>query len=123
MLTGSPPYYSHNREELFNNIQRGKLRLPKTMSENSKLLIKQLLNRDPSKRLGASKRDADEIKEHPFFEGLDWTALIEKTIPAPPIHQSKRMYRDITTERMFGKLEEDETPAQRLDGWSFMTPS
>ncbi|CAG9324763.1 unnamed protein product [Blepharisma stoltei] len=123
MMVGSPPYYSHNREELFNNIQRGKLRFPKNLSENAKSLIKQLLNRDPSKRLGASKRDADEIKEHPFFENIDWNAFLNKTVTAPPIHQSKRMYRDITTERMFGKLEEEATPAQRLDGWSFMTPS
>lgn len=71
MLVGSPPYYSNNREELFNNIQRGKLRFPKSLSENAKNLIKQLLNRDPSKRLGSSKNDASDIKVQPFFENTD----------------------------------------------------
>jgi classical protein kinase C alpha type len=31
-----------------------------------------LLNRNPYKRLGAGKRDADEIKEHPFFATIVW---------------------------------------------------
>ena len=41
------------------------------MSDPAKDLIKRLLSRDPSKRLG-SERDASEVREHPFFEGVDW---------------------------------------------------
>jgi serine/threonine protein kinase len=45
---------------------RGPLKIPKSMSNNAKDLIKKLLCRDPRKRLGANK-DSEEIKEHPFF--------------------------------------------------------
>ena len=39
--------------------------------------------RDPALRLGSGLGDAEEIKSHPFFEGLDWKALENKQIPPP----------------------------------------
>ena len=44
------------------------------MSEEAKSIILALLNRNPSRRLGAGLRDADYIKEHSFFKGIDWEA-------------------------------------------------
>lgn len=60
------------REELFYNIQKGVLRIPASLSEDAKNLIVSLLNRNPSRRLGAGPEGADEIKRHPFFKDLDW---------------------------------------------------
>lgn len=37
------------------------------MSNDAKNLIVHLLNRNPSKRLGAGPDGANEIKRHPFF--------------------------------------------------------
>ena len=38
---GIPPYYSNNRDQLFDNIKKGPLMLPKhNMSEDAKSLIK-----------------------------------------------------------------------------------
>lgn len=42
----------------------------------------QLLNRNPNLRLGA-RRDAEELKEHPFFECIDWKALALKQVTPP----------------------------------------
>jgi len=42
-------------------------------------LLKQLLERDPTKRIGYSERDADELREHPFFKEIDWIAVANKT--------------------------------------------
>lgn len=38
------------------------------MSAVAKDLIQRLLMKDPKKRLGWGPRDADEIREHPFFQ-------------------------------------------------------
>lgn len=40
------------------------------------------MNRNPKHRLGAH-RDAEELKEHPFFKTIDWVALAQKQVPPP----------------------------------------
>lgn len=48
------------------------------MSNEAKNLIVHLLNRNPSKRLGAGQDGADEIKRHPFFDSIDWNKVANK---------------------------------------------
>jgi len=45
------------------------------MSQPAKSLILLLLNRNPSKRLGQGVGDADDIKKHAFFGGIDWSVI------------------------------------------------
>ena len=40
----------------------------------------QFLTRDPAKRLG---NDFNEVKQHPFFGGLNWDKLYAKEVTAP----------------------------------------
>ena len=40
----------------------------------------QLLERDPAKRLGGGPRDSLDVKEHPYFQGIDWAALLRKEV-------------------------------------------
>ena len=44
-----------------------------------------LLQKDPGQRLGGSKRDVEEVKDHPFFGGVPnfWEDLYNKKIPPP----------------------------------------
>lgn len=42
-----------------------------------------LLVRDPKARLGSGEQDANEVKAHPFFRGIDWTSLAAGKIPSP----------------------------------------
>lgn len=46
------------------------------------ILIKNLEIK-PKKRLGHSEGDAHEIKNHPFFKGIDWEKIIEKSFSPP----------------------------------------
>ena len=48
MLIGVPPYFSVDRQQLFANIERGKLRIPTSLSSEAKDLLKKLLQRDPN---------------------------------------------------------------------------
>jgi hypothetical protein len=45
-------------------------------------LLFQLLRKDPSQRLGVSG-NVDVIRQHPFFNGIDWQALLEKRVQPP----------------------------------------
>ena len=47
MLVGVTPYFSANKDELFDNIINGKLKLPRNISNEVKNLIICLLNRNP----------------------------------------------------------------------------
>ncbi|KAE8723166.1 putative Protein P21 [Hibiscus syriacus] len=69
-----------NRETLFNVVgQSLKFTEGSSISFAAKDLIRGLLVKDPQKRLGF-KRGATEIKQHPFFESVNW-ALIRSTHP------------------------------------------
>ena len=70
---GQPPYYQENIEALYANISQGPLQLPKNMSDELKDLLTRLLCRIPTDRLGVN--GSQEIKNHPFFEGIDWGAF------------------------------------------------
>lgn len=43
----------------------------------------QLLTRDPNRRLGSGKGDAEEIKRQPFFKDVNWDDVFNKRIPPP----------------------------------------
>ena len=85
MLVGRPPFYSENVNEMYEKILQDELTFPSGVSvnEDAKSLIRQLLVRDPLKRLGAGEADAKPIRSHPFFEAINWDLLMKKQI-APP---------------------------------------
>ena len=47
-------------------------------SDPATSILKVLLERDPTKRIGNSERDAAELKEHKFFEGINWEQIANK---------------------------------------------
>lgn len=51
--------------------------------QNAKDLLSHLLVRDPKARLGSGEADANEVKAHPFFAGIDWAELATGKMPSP----------------------------------------
>ena len=83
MLTGLPPFYTPNREELFEKIKYYTLKYPPYLSPNVRNLLEGLFKKEPDKRLGGGPGDAEDIKKHPWFEGFDWDALLRKELIPP----------------------------------------
>lgn len=83
MISGLPPFYSRNRETMFEKIMKAEITFPPFMTENSKDILSKLLVRDPKLRMGSGDRDAAELKEHPFFHDVDWVGLQAGTINPP----------------------------------------
>ncbi|XP_073118509.1 serine/threonine-protein kinase D6PK-like [Henckelia pumila] len=81
LLFGKTPFKgSGNRATLFNVVGQP-LRFPESpvVSFAARDLIRGLLVKEPQHRLGY-KRGATEVKQHPFFEGVNW-ALIRCASP------------------------------------------
>ena len=122
MLTGVTPYYDRNKNNLFYNIEQGKLVIPNFVSENAKNLLMGLLQRDPKKRLGGGIKDSEEIKEHKFFEDVDWKKIYEKKIKPPKamkinnnmyiFNKPKYFADENNLEEIFGD--------NSLKGWTFI---
>jgi len=75
MMAGLPPFYSEVQSEMYDMIVNGELAFPESMSDDACEFLAGLLEKDPEQRLLP-----DEIKAHPWFEGLDWDALAKKQI-------------------------------------------
>lgn len=71
MLNGIPPYFDQDRDKMFEKIKNQKLKYHSSLSHQAIDILKQLLERNPAKRLG-SQGDGEEIRKHAFFEGIDW---------------------------------------------------
>ncbi|KAK1796795.1 hypothetical protein P4O66_009814 [Electrophorus voltai] len=83
MLVGESPFTGDDEEEVFDSIVNDEVRYPQFLSTEAISIMRQLLRRNPERRLGAGERDAEEVKKHPFFRNLDWAALLAKKIRPP----------------------------------------
>ncbi|TRM68345.1 putative serine/threonine protein kinase [Schizophyllum amplum] len=100
MCCGWSPFYAEDTQQMYKNICFGKIRFPRgVIGEEGKSFVKGLLTRNPKNRLGAT-RDADELKEHPFFKSIDWNLLALKQITPPfkPLIDSDESTANFDTE-------------------------
>ena len=83
MLAGVPPWYTKEREVLFERVRRAPLEFPAHMSKPARAIISGFLIRDPANRLGVRGRGVQEVMEQEFYSHIDWKALLERRL-APP---------------------------------------
>ncbi|KAF7550633.1 hypothetical protein G7Z17_g5577 [Cylindrodendrum hubeiense] len=76
MLTGLPPFYDENTNEMYRKILSEPLHFSDVVPPAAKDLLTKLLNRNPDERLGA--KGSAEIKAHPFFHAIDWRKLLQR---------------------------------------------
>jgi len=50
------------------------------MSENMVDLLEKLIQVDLSKRIGNLKNGAADIKDHAWFDNINWTALVNREV-------------------------------------------
>ncbi|XP_031439320.1 ribosomal protein S6 kinase beta-1-like isoform X2 [Clupea harengus] len=83
MLTGAPPFTGENRKKTIDKILKCKLNLPPYLTQEARDLLKKLLKRSASSRLGATVGDAAEVQAHPFFRHTNWEDLLAKKVEPP----------------------------------------
>nr|CAD7204728.1 unnamed protein product [Timema douglasi] len=88
LLKGHSPFRQHktkDKHEIDRMTLTMNVELPESFSKDLRLLLEGLLQRDIDKRLGCKGNGADEVKEHSFFAGMDWTQVYLQKYPPPLI--------------------------------------
>ncbi|CAL4921792.1 unnamed protein product [Urochloa decumbens] len=119
LVYGRTPFKGHTKEVTLKNILSKQVTYPHLDGGESDAaarlqlrdLVGRLLERDPRRRMGAS-RGAAEIKRHPFFAGVDW-ALIRCV--APPVVPDKEAAASAASTPVGG-----DRKAAKLGSWSSM---
>jgi serine/threonine protein kinase len=103
MLLGQSPFRGDDEDEIFDAILEDEPLYPITMPRDAVSILQkvrnlrvfqniffialslksQLLTRDPTRRLGSGKADAEEIKKHAFFKDINFDDVLNKRIPPP----------------------------------------
>ncbi|QCE12120.1 non-specific serine/threonine protein kinase [Vigna unguiculata] len=80
MLTGKPPFCGGSRDKIQQKIVKDKIKLPAFLSSEAHSLLKALLQKEATKRLGCGARGVEEIKGHKWFKPINWRKLEERAI-------------------------------------------
>lgn len=114
------------RDQLFKNIEKAELVIPRNVSEQAADLLKKLLSRDPIHRLGAGVRDAEEIKAHQYFVEVDWNMVLNKKYSPPKLVYKPKPMHVYSKPRQFEDYSDlqislnEKSQFSHFSGWSFV---
>ncbi|KAE8871200.1 hypothetical protein PTNB73_02659 [Pyrenophora teres f. teres] len=132
MLTGLPPFYDENTNDMYRKILTEPLHFPgpEVVPPAARDLLTRLLDRNADKRLGA--KGAAEIKAHYFFHSIDWRKLLERKYEPsfkPNVVDAKdtaNFDREFTSEAPTDSYVDgpmlSQTMQQQFAGWSYNRP-
>ncbi|CAD8198047.1 unnamed protein product [Paramecium pentaurelia] len=105
LVTGLPPYYSRDTEEIYESILNEELTFPEklNLSNEIKDLLKGLLSKQPSERLCANK-GLLELFTHPWFKDCDLVSILLKKVQ-PPFKPNQLQFNYDSNDLMNGELE------------------
>ncbi|XP_006839772.1 PREDICTED: microtubule-associated serine/threonine-protein kinase 2 isoform X1 [Chrysochloris asiatica] len=110
-LVGCVPFFGDTPEELFGQVISDEIVWPEgedALPPDAQDLTSKLLHQNPLERLGTG--NTYEVKQHPFFMGLDWTGLLRQKAEFIPQLESEddTSYFDTRSERYHHLDSEDE---------------
>eukprot|EP00049_Salpingoeca_infusionum_P022705 m.8271 g.8271 ORF g.8271 m.8271 type:complete len:847 (-) comp5339_c0_seq2:2563-5103(-) len=83
LLTGRTPFRQsgegkNDADSIMRRVVEEDPKYPEDFPDAARDIVSQLLEKDPSKRLGT--RGASEVRAHPFFHEIEWYALLDHKI-------------------------------------------
>ncbi|XP_013002965.2 microtubule-associated serine/threonine-protein kinase 3 isoform X8 [Cavia porcellus] len=110
-LVGCVPFFGDTPEELFGQVVSDEIMWPEgeeALPADAQDLITRLLRQSPMDRLGTG--GTHEVKQHPFFLGLDWAGLLRHKAEFVPQLEAEddTSYFDTRSERYRHLGSEDE---------------
>ncbi|XP_070508452.1 G protein-coupled receptor kinase 1 [Chironomus tepperi] len=115
LLKGHSPFRQHktkDKHEIDRMTLTMKVELPDSYSGEVKGLLDGLLQRDVDKRLGCCGQGAEEVKNHPFFHGVDWKQVYQQNYAPPFIPPKGEVNAADACD--IGNFDEDDTKAVKI---------
>jgi len=81
--SGRAPFQSYDPTGTAKKILSARISFPSKFKQTTRNVIKALLNKDPTRRLGCMNDGTDGVMRHRFYTGFDWQGLLDKTIETP----------------------------------------
>ena len=103
LCSGSAPFESYDAAGTAKKILKGRPTFPSDFSQQLRAVIKELLTKDPTRRLGCMSGGIEGAMKHRFYHGFDWQGMLEKKIKPPyrprvPKDKSTIGYKDEGTD-------------------------
>ncbi|KDR16842.1 protein kinase PVPK-1-like isoform X6 [Zootermopsis nevadensis] len=86
MMMGHKPFHyddDRNHSALYHNILHHTPDIPPWFLDNEVDFLRRILEKDPKIRLGGGKAGAENIKKHPFFDGINWNEVSRRQLVMP----------------------------------------
>jgi hypothetical protein len=142
MLVGIPPFAASDSDDVHSQILADRpldIPEPSILSAAADDLLRELLRKSPSERLGATG-GAISIKEHRFFQGIDWNRLQQReytpsfkpSTQCPTLSFEKQEhwtkmrdifpgYDPVETMRHLSEIERPPSPVHAISSFQFET--
>ncbi|XP_076872593.1 cGMP-dependent protein kinase 2 [Brachyhypopomus gauderio] len=85
LLVGSPPFSSSEPQKIYSKILDGVIRFPPHMGEAARSLTNKLCRPRPGQRLGNTKNGIKDIRNHRWFNSINWHKLRMGQTVAPTV--------------------------------------
>ncbi|KAL2261948.1 hypothetical protein VTK26DRAFT_2930 [Humicola hyalothermophila] len=135
-LYGIPPFHASEADKVFENILARRIHFPDEseyeVSPEAKDLINKLLCSDPQQRLGANREDkfksgGEEIRNHPWFTGVNWDTLRQdeaQFVPNLENPEDTEYFdaRGATLQNFAEEMEDQHSPPTTLPATDFDRP-
>ncbi|KAF8150615.1 kinase-like domain-containing protein [Crassisporium funariophilum] len=98
------PFDGRNAEKMTHSILKDPLRFPddaaQRCSEQGMMALRGFIDRDPTTRLGCrpNGQGVEDIKQHPWFSGIQWDAIETKELQPPFVPDMKQANFDVSHE-------------------------
>lgn len=109
MLAGFTPFYDSNTLKTYDNILNANLKFPSSKNFTPDIidLLSKLINRDLTQRLGNLQNGVEDIKNHVWFQEVNWHKMLKKNIETPYEPPIKAGHGDTSQYEYFEEDSED----------------
>ncbi|CAJ2664444.1 unnamed protein product [Trifolium pratense] len=130
MITGKAPFTHTNRKKLQEKIIKEKIKLPPYLTGEAHSLLKGLLQKDPSTRLGSGPNGHEQIKNHKWFRTINWNKLEARELQ-PKFKPADVSGKDCTAnfDRCWTTMPLEDSPAStptggdHFQGYTYVAPN